>query len=631
MYIIDCLPFSKSLRVSFLSYFSSEFIEPGSLVKIDIRNRKVVALVFKTSSAREVKSELKSANFKIKKISNLVAKPFLSQEFLEAVKKTADYFASTEGAVLYHLVPAIIFKNPQYAYSINRDYKKLKKTSKKEEGIFATQSEEEERLSNYRLLIREEFAKNKSVFFCLPQNENVLELKKELERGIESFVCAFHKNMTVKEFREVWKKVNDSKHPIVIIGTSRWLFIEREDLNVIVLERENENGWKTIGRPFFDLRYFNEKLAEAKKIKIILGDTFLRTETLYRHKKNEILKFENLKWRLSTELPIQTIDLKVASKKEEGFKAVADEVIQLIKENIRNKNNTFVFASRKGFSSLIICRDCGTEVKCLNCGSPMILYKTSTGNLFRCHQCDEKRPATEYCQNCQSWKLGAFGSGMERVASEIKKEIPGVKVYEISKDKTSKNKTANLVKNFYEDKGSVMVGTEMAFPYLHKKITTTIIASFDSLFAIPDFRIKEKIFRIILQTKNLAKRQFIIQSRNLDDEDLQYALSGNLKDFYESEIEDRKMLDYPPFSIFIKITVRGRKNLVTKESQKVESLLKNFKPVIFNSIHEKNGEEMATNLVIKIPKEDWIDPELLALLKSLPPYFEIKVDPDNLL
>jgi primosomal protein N' len=104
-----------------------------------------------------------------------------------------------------------------------------------------------------------------------------------------------------------------------------------------------------------------------------------------------------------------------------------------------------------------------------------------------------------------------------------------------------------------------------------------------------------------------------------------------LAEFYKKEIDDRQALSYPPFGIFIKVTVRGTKNFTAREAENLRNILKNYNPAIFASIHEKKGEQSAVNAVIKLPKNEWPVRNLLIILKSLQLHFEIKIDPDNLL
>jgi len=456
--------------------------------------------------------------------------------------------------------------------------------------------------------------------------------------------------MSKKELANELKKVYKTLHPILIIGTARWLFLPRNDIGTIVIDKENENGWKTLARPFIDLRVFAEILANKKNVRTVIGDTFLRTETLYRYKQGEVSEFENVKWRLTSEIKTAVVDLRESSKKEKEFKTLSPELLNLIKETTEKGSSMFIFAARKGLSSTTVCRDCGEQVKCGNCSAPMILYKTNPpaggGGAFKCHQCSETRDAAELCQNCGSWKLAAFGAGIDRVAEEIKKNFPEIKLFELNKDIAETNtKAQKIAENFYENRGGILLGTEMAFSYLYKKVTSSAIASFDALFSIPDFRIREKIFRLILQTKDIAKEKFLIQTRNPDDPTVEFAVSGNLIEFYKKEIEDRQVLNYPPFGIFIKITTRGTRGFVERETENLsrrfkvgtptetseENILTDYNPAIFASTHEKKGEQSAVNAVIKLPRSDWPNSPLFSLLKSLPPHFEIKVDPDNLL
>lgn len=652
MFIIDCIPFSKGLNKESLSYFGPKYLSPGSLLKINVRGKSVSALVLESRDATENKSEIKTADFQLKKITKVDAKPFLQKEYLEAVKATAEYFATTSGNILTHLIPSFVLENTGILPTL-KELKKEKGTEDGEDenkeikrGVSILQVSDEEKFVHYRSLIREEFAKKKSVFLCLAQNEDIRQAKEKLERGIESFVYAFHNDMGKKELKKEWKKANSAVHPILILGTARWLFLPRQDLGTIIIDKENETGWKTLSRPFIDLRFFAEMLANKKNIRCVYGDSFLRAETLYRYKQGEVSEFESVKWRLSPEVKINLIDLKETNKKaglgsqEKEFKTLSPEILSLVKETSEKSSHMFIFAARKGVSSVIVCRDCGEQVKCLNCSSPMILYKTKVhydrsaddGAIFKCHQCGETRDAAEVCKNCGSWKLAAFGSGIDRVAEEIRKNIPNIKLFEIHKDITPTSaKAQETIENFYGSRGSVLLGTEMAFPYLYKKVAVTSIASFDSLFSIPDFRIREKIFRLILQTRNMAKENFLIQTRNPEDSTVVFAIDGNLIEFYKKELEDRETLGYPPFGIFIKITTRGTRGFVEREIKNLRGAISDYNPTIFGSTHEKRGEQSASNAVIKLPKEKWLDENLLSILKSLPPHFEIKVDPDNLL
>ena len=607
MYIVEVLPIMKSMRAQSLSYFSSTKLEKGSLIKIPIRNKQTNAIVLKSESIENFKSEIKSANFQLKKISGIKSKPFLEDEYLDAVEETSKYFCSTSGAVLEKLLPSYLIKHTSLLSE--KKYKKDSDGIKKQAMIL--QANEEERFIYYKSLIREEFAKQKSVFICVPQQIYIERLLKELKRGIDDYTFVFSSSIGEKELKENWHKATKSKHPVLIIATAKWIFIPRNDIETIILEKENESGWKTISRPYIDFRFFIEKYARLKHKDCILGDTILSTETLERYKDNELTEWKSVKWRISHDQVVEIADTKELVKNQKEYRALSPSIKKLIDETSLHNNHLCIFVARRGLASVTVCRDCGEQVACINCESPMILYKTKSGGLFRCHQCGETRDSTEVCKKCKSWRLSSFGIGVERVLEELKQLSLSIPVFELHKEVVSSHKDAlKQIEKFYSEPRAILVGTEMMFPYLYKKINFSVIASFDSLFFIPDFRIREKIFDIVTNTINIAKDKTIIQTRNKDDLAIKYSTTGNISEFFKKEIEDRKILEYPPFSIFIKITIRGSKSFIEKEITQLNQIIQNniqikdMKINIFPSRHERVSDEYAMNMIIKINKNE---------------------------
>ncbi len=634
MFIIECLPLTKSLNKESLSYFSSSYFEAGKLIKVPLRKKFVNALVLESKEVIQNKSEIKSANFSMKKvdskIENIESKPFLRKEFLEATKETSEFFASSQGSVLSQVIPSFFLENQKVIQSKAKEKEVVAPQTRSEVSII--QTDNEERIAHYKSITREEFARKKSVFICLPQNEHIKQAKERLEKGIEQFTAFFHKDMKKHEVSREIKKVLNSNHPILIIATAKWLFMPRFDIGTIIIEKENTGGWKTLSRPFIDLRYFAESFAQKIGARTIIGDSFLRTETIWRYKQGQVSEFESVKWRV----PIQTESILIEKnkplKKDEDFKVLDERLREEIKETLLDGGNVFIYATRKGLSPTTVCRDCGEQVKCLNCGSPVILYKNKDSGVFRCHQCGEKRDAMEVCKKCGSWKLASFGSGVDKITEEIEKNFPDNKIFEINKDVCTTNlKTEKVLDNFYKSHKSILVGTEMAIPFMHKKVSLSCIASFDTLFSIPDFRIREKIFNLVLDIRNISKNKFILQSRNSEDSIIKNGLSGNLLEFYREEIKDREELGYPPFGIFIKITLRGTRAETDKAARIIKELFAEEEVSVFSSLHEKKGEQAAINGVIKVTKNDWPDLDIIQKLNSLSPKFEIKVDPDSLL
>lgn len=632
MFIVECLPLKTSSYRDSLSYFSAKSISAGALVNIPIRGKIKPAIALRSTPIEESKSEIKSATFSMRKISSVAATSFVDEDFMRGVHEAAFYFATTSSSILLHIIPAFITNNPKLLQYIKNKSKIEKPISQTKSRLEIIQTEFEERYMHYKAAIREEFAKKKSVFLCLPQNEDVRKAKNKLEKGIESFVVYFHNEMSDKEITTLWKKTITSEHPLLIIATANWFFIPRQDIGLIILDQENKSGWKTLKRPFVDLRKCLEIIGRSKNVRTVLGDSILRVETLFRYKQGEIEEFESVKWRLPSQIQTDIIDMGAEAKKNKIFSCLSKSALIHLKKTSAEGNHSFVYAARKGLAPSTLCQDCGSIVVCSNCEAPMILYKKRDTNVFRCHQCGEVREAAETCKTCGGWRLASFGTGIEKVVDELKEHFDKSLIFQIDRETTPSSKSAGIVMDkFLQTRGSILVGTEMVISFLNKKVNTSLIAAFDSLFSVPDFRIREKIFRLILEIRSIAKENFIVQSRNIDNEALLFAKNGNLIEFYKMESEERAALSYPPYSIFIKITSRGSKSHVNANAIELEKIFGQFNPLIFPSIHEKRGEVAAINLVLKIKEPDWPQIDLVKTLKSLPQHYEIKVDPDNLL
>src|SRR3989344_2073751 len=176
-----------------------------------------------------------------------------------------------------------------------------------------------------------------------------------------------------------------------------------------------------------------------------------------------------------------------------------------------------------------------------------------------------------------------------------------------------------------------MLGTEMALTYLNQKVENSAVVSLDSYFSIPDFLINEKIFHILLSMRAIAEKSFLVQTRQDKTKIFDYALKGNLLDFYRDEIEDRKSIGYPPFTTYIKITSEGEKNAVKKQMEEITEVMKPFELNVFDAFTPGSRTKFTMHGLISLPKGKWVDKNLLEKLRILPQNCVVKIDPVTLL
>jgi primosomal protein N' len=177
-----------------------------------------------------------------------------------------------------------------------------------------------------------------------------------------------------------------------------------------------------------------------------------------------------------------------------------------------------------------------------------------------------------------------------------------------------------------------LVGTDLALNQLEDSSVENVIAlSLDNLLALPDWRASEKLFTKLLQLKQVASKNFIIQTRQPEEKIFDYAITGNLIDFYRDEIAERNSLGYPPFKILIKISLSGNGNSIKKEMANLEKILTPWSPLVYPSLNKNKQGSPVINLLIRLPAEAWPEEKLLNYLRQLPPNFDINIDPLSVL
>lgn len=642
--VVSVVPFLKTPWIESLNYFSKQEIKPGDIVSIPFKSKIIDGIVIKTKEPEKNKIEYKKTDFVLKKIIKIKDEHFLKREFLESVLITSEFFVQNPSIVLDYLTLKYLKdKNSILRKIINTDNHNLNKNNLQVEKLII-QENKENRISFYKTYIRESFAQNKSVCIVFPTHKDISSFQEVLEKGIEEFVFILHNEKKQKEILKEIENYYKLNHPSLILITPQYLSILKKDLGTIVLEKENENTYKVFHGANFDLRFFIEVFCEKTKIKLILSDQLLRLETIHRKYLKELQPISNLSFRIETNNLLK-IEKKVKNSEtiNKKYNIINEENIKKIKENIDKNKNVFIFALKKGLASFTLCKDCKEEIKCKNCQTPLTLYfsKNKEKKIFICNKCKEQKNTNILCSNCGGWNLISYGIGTDSVVEEIKNNFPWIKIFQLDKENIKTKKQAqNLIREFENAQGCILVGTEMAFFYLNKKVDLSIIASFDSLWSIPNYQIREKIIKIILNTINNTLDQVIIETNNTNDVIFDSFKKENLLPIIKEELEDREKLLFPPYVRIIKISIISNHEKIKEIKDFLEEYFKDYNIEIYSNFILNKEQKYTTNVLIQIPRNKWtpkeiepnseVETKLLALLNSLPKEFKIQIDPEEL-
>lgn len=638
--VITVAPITKGFLGEHLTYFTREEVNVGAIVEVLIRQRPALALVLKVQGASDVKAALRRSDFAIKKAERVVNKQFFTPAFIQAAGETADYYATNLGTILKTYTPQMVLD--QMSEEVEGDESPVITplaipVEKFKREDFVLQEADAERISFYKSLIREAFAKDQSVFCLLPTAAEIDKIVPDLTRGIEDYALILNATLSKKELSTRLAKAKDLSHPLLIIATPLFLFLTRPDIKTLIVEREESDSYKSLQRPKSDARFLAQALAKAAGWKFILGDLGLRAETVFKTEQMEFTPISPLKYRSFLDLKQEIIALGGREEKElkKEWPVVSAQLLDYLKQALGNGERFFILSGRRGLSPTTVCNDCGLIKSCEFCERPLILHekKNKKGeNTLICHHCGHEENKLDTCRNCGSWRLTTLGTGIEKVERELKRIFKETPIFRIDSDSVKTGKEVKtIVAQFMKKPGSILLGTELALNYLTTPVPNVAAVALDSVLSAPDFRLNEKIFLMLLRARSLASKRFIIETRKPENKIYSLACQGNLLDFYREELEERQKLGWPPFSTLIKVETEGRRptvdHLLEETAKKLAGKVKTMDTLISPS---GRAHFFNASIILALPPKRWPNPDLLLALRSLPPNWHIEIDPEKL-
>ena len=437
----------------------------------------------------------------------------------------------------------------------------------------------------YMQLIEKVIQNGKKAIMLVPEISLTPQM---IERFISRFgkdkLAVIHSKLSIGERHDEWNKIKENKANI-IIGARSAIFAPVQDLGIIIIDEEHDTSYKSEATPKYNAIEIANKIAKEEKIPLVLGSATPDISTYYKSQEGKITRLELTKRANNSNLPkIEIIDLK--QELANGNRSMLSfELYKSIEENLKNHYQTILFLNRRGYSTFIMCRDCGYTVKCKNCNISMTYH--SFEKKLKCHYCGYEEPIVTTCPECGSKKIRYFGTGTQKLEDEIHKQFPKATTIRMDIDTVTKKNSHEEILNEFKNKGiDILIGTQMVVKGHHfPKVTLVGVVAADSSLNMDDYRANEKTFQILVQVAGRAGREklpgkVIIQSYNPENFSIQSAKNQNYIEFYQTEIALRKQLKYPPFCDIIVIGFNSNS----------ESKIKTISENMYKSLTEKNLE-----------------------------------------
>ena len=433
----------------------------------------------------------------------------------------------------------------------------------------------------YMQLIERMLKENKSSIMLVPEISLTPQtVDRFLERFGEEKIAVLHSKLSIGERYDQWNKIKENKAKI-IIGARSAIFAPAKDLGLIIIDEEHDESYQSEMSPRYDAKEVAEFLANKLNISLVLGSATPDLKSYYNSLNGNIKLLKLTKRANNSTLPkVYIVDLR--QELANGNKSMLSKKLQEeITKNLETNKQTILFLNRRGFSTFVMCRDCGYTVKCKRCNITMTYHKNE--NKLKCHYCGFEQKVVTECPECHSKNIKYFGAGTQKLEDEVHNLFKDATTIRMDVDTVSKkNSHEEILNKFRNENIDILIGTQMVVKGHHfPNVTLVGVISADMNLNLGDYNANEKTFQTLTQVAGRAGRgeyegRVIIQTYNPDNYAIEYSKIQDYDKFYNAEIELRKQLKYPPFCDIILIDMSAKNmNELELVAKKLHTYLKN--------------------------------------------------------
>lgn len=453
--------------------------------------------------------------------------------------------------------------------------------------------------------------KGKQAIIMVPEIAMTPQITKRFQDRFGDIISVIHSGQTEKKRIQSWIDIKNDRSKIVI-GTRSAIFAPVSNLGLVIVDEEHDPSYKQGERFFYNARDMAVALAKWANAPVLLGSATPSISSYY-HAMNGRYRLLEMPSRVENRpLPMVTIVDRTPKKRTGAFHKpnnalpawLGSELHTALTENLAKGEQTLLFLNRRGFATYIFCQDCGYVFRCKKCDISLSWHKKKaetqpeTADLFSaieksdgsliCHYCGWHVPALPICPQCHGQNIKASGFGTQRLVEDISMLFPAARMARLDRDEAqSPKKMQTILSAFSKGEIDILIGTQMTtkghdFPNL----TLVGVVWADISLNFPEFNAAERTFQLLSQVAGRAGRgdkpgRVIIQTMLPNSPAIQCAMRHDFKEFYQDDIQKRRILGYPPFSRLIKLT------LDEKDSLRAETYIKTLSNYIRGEITAK--------------------------------------------
>ena len=402
----------------------------------------------------------------------------------------------------------------------------------------------------------------RNVLYLVPEIALSRQLEDRLHDIFGDRLMIFHSGETSASRRDTAGHIRRTEG-YMILGTRSSLFLPHHDLGLIIVDEEHDPSYKQDSpAPRYNGRDTALMLSSIHKgCNIILGSATPSLEEQYNcHVGRHVLVELKEKFHGSADAEIEIIDTRDERRKNGMIGNFSRKLIERIERTISAGEQVLILRSRRAWSPVIQCEQCGDIPKCPHCNVSLSLHNDGS---LRCHYCGFRRQGTGTCAKCGG-PMKLLGAGTQKIEEEAAALFPQARIARLDSDTAqNRNYEKETIRKFSRGEIDILIGTQMVskgFDFSNLSLVAVIAA--DSLLGMQDFRADERAHQLLQQLRGRCGRRarrgtFVIQTTNAEHPVYQN-IAEDRPDFGTSLLTERKDFNFPPYTRIVEISVRDR-------------------------------------------------------------------------
>lgn len=479
----------------------------------------------------------------------------------------------------------------------------------------------------YMQLIAQVLMRGQSAIVLVPEISLTPQMVKRFKGRFGNRVAVMHSGLSEGERYDEWRRVM-SQQADVVVGARSSIFAPLENLGLIIIDEEHEDSYKQNENPRYHARRVAKWRSAYHQCPLILGSATPSLESRARALKDRYHLLEMKERPTGQPLPeVQVVDMTHEAQ-QGNFSLFSQVLMDKVEDRLNKQEQIVLMLNRRGYSSFVLCRDCGYVLQCPNCDISQTLHMDS--HSMKCHYCGHEEEIPQLCSHCHSRSIRYFGTGTQKIEEELQKRLPQARILRMDRD-TTRRKGAHekILTQFANKQADILLGTQMIAKGLDfPNITLVGVLNADTALNLPDFRSSEKTFQLLTQVSGRAGRgdqagEVIVQSYNPQHYAIQLAKAQDYDKFFHYEMNYRHRGNYPPYYYVVRLSVSHEEERhawlkIYELRQQIEKILSPQAILLGPSPHAiaRTQNKYHFQLLIKYKNEKYLHQELHRLLND---------------